>query len=249
MPTPFSLRFSRPDAPPLAARLYGARAGAPRAVLYLHAEGADEAAAAEAVAAGAPQAALVCLSGERWEQDLSPWPAPRAFRGGADFAGGAEAYLAFLCAQVLPAVRAALAGAGGTLSVPQGLAGYSLAGLFSIYASYYCSEFSVLASMSGSFWYDGFAAWAAEQPPRRVPDGVYFSLGIREPRARDPRLAAVGPATLAVRARFAALGAQTVFAENEGGHFDGIPARCAAGALWAAQRLTGAPQPTDPAGG
>ena len=33
---------------------------------------------------------LVTVSGMDWEKELSPWPAPRAFRGGQDFGGGAD---------------------------------------------------------------------------------------------------------------------------------------------------------------
>ena len=36
--------------------------------------------------------ALICISAD-WNRDLSPWFAPKVFRGGEDFSGGADAFL------------------------------------------------------------------------------------------------------------------------------------------------------------
>lgn len=37
--------------------------------------------------------ALACVDGVDWNRDFSPWPAVRVFARGADFSGGAPAYL------------------------------------------------------------------------------------------------------------------------------------------------------------
>ena len=224
------LSFARPGKTAVTARLYAADAPC-RGILYTHVSGADEKAAVAALAGKA--IAFCALSGEDWEADLSPWPAPRAFKKGHDFSGGAAQYLAFLHETVLPEAEKSL----GLACPRRALAGYSLAGLFAIYSAYYCDDYCVLASMSGSLWYDGFAAFCTENRPLRVPDGIYFSLGSREAKTRDPRMAAVGDATKAVQDCFARLGTKTTFYPENGGHFEQIEARCARGVSAAAALL------------
>lgn len=51
---------------------------------------------------------LVAIDQVDWNRDLSPWPAKRAFRGGEDFGGGADAYLKELTEIIVPAVEADL---------------------------------------------------------------------------------------------------------------------------------------------
>ena len=90
-----------------------------------------------------------------WERDYTPWPAP-ALPGRPPFAGGADAYLDLLAGTVRPAVAARfdiLSGPGDTA-----LAGYSLGGLLALYGLLSRPEYGRAASLSGSLWYDGWAA-------------------------------------------------------------------------------------------
>ena len=213
--------FPRADARSVTAHFCRPSGGC-RGILYAHLEGQDEAAAAAAL--GGTRLALCALSGEDWNADLSPWAAPRAFRKGADFTGGGPAYLDFLCREVLPAANARCA----PETAAQGIAGYSMAGLFALWAALQKPAFTHVASLSGSLWFDGFAGWLAA-PPAAVPRGAVLSLGDAEPGARDPRLAAVGACTRQTAERLRALGADTVFYWESGGHFTDISARCARG--------------------
>ena len=72
--------------------------------------------------------------------------------------------------------------------------GYSLAGLAAI-ASYYESEgFSGFASCSGALWVDGFEEAVTAYPAH--PGGIaYLSLGGREEKSPNPKLARVGEQT------------------------------------------------------
>ena len=100
---------------------------------------------------------LVTVSGLNWEAELSPWAAGNLFKYSEMFTGGADAYLQFLTQQVIPQVEAGLNGI-----LWRGLAGYSLAGLFTVYALYKTDLFSRAASMSGSLWYSAafvFITW------------------------------------------------------------------------------------------
>ena len=53
-----------------------------------------------------PKPALAAISGVDWNRDLSPWPAPKVFRGGEDFGGEGPAFLDMLTEQIVPLVEA-----------------------------------------------------------------------------------------------------------------------------------------------
>ena len=113
-----------------------------------------------------PRPSLVCIDGVDWDRDLSPWPAEKVFRGGADFSGGAEAFLQVLLQNILPAAEENLSPAW------RGIFGYSLAGLFSLWTMTKTDAFQRCASMSGSLWFDGFTDYLSTHPlpgrPARV---------------------------------------------------------------------------------
>ena len=106
------------------------------------------------------QAAFVFISGFDWNQNLSPWPAPAAWKGTPDFSGGANAFLDELTGEVLPEVRVEL----GYDPAWYGIAGYSLAGLFAVYSLYRTDVFRRAASASGSMWFDDFREYAVSHP-------------------------------------------------------------------------------------
>ena len=123
-------------------------------------------------------AAVVTVSGMDWDRDLSPWPAPPAFRG-RPFSGGAAPYLRRLTEEWMPQAYS-----GFSLSpVREGILGYSLAGLFSLWALSLCGRFSLAASVSGSLWYDGFLPWLETHPPSagRTGSGSPSATGKKSP--------------------------------------------------------------------
>lgn len=153
-----------------------------------------------------PRPALVALYDLDWNADLSPWPAEKVFRGGEDFAGRADAFLQELTEEIIPAVE----------TVPCArriLAGYSLGGLFAVYAGLNTDAFHRIASVSGSMWYDGFADYALARPC--LADMAYMSLGDKEKHTRNRRMACIEEASRTVAAH---LGCPLVM--NPGGHFD-----------------------------
>lgn len=202
------------------------------AAVYFHGGGETGLRLAEAAERLELDAALIGIDGEDWNRDLSPRPAPRAFRGGEDFAGGADEYLAFLCGTVLPQVERGLSGVER-----RALMGYSLAGLFAVYSLYRTDVFSAAASVSGSLWYDGFIELAGAERPARLPEAVYLSLGDRESRSRNPRMARVESRTEELRRILDSLGVKTVFELNPGGHFDSGEKRMERALVWLAENL------------
>lgn len=208
--------------------------GAP--VIYLHAaadEGRQVFAAARA--AGCPPFTLVAVCTPDWNRDMAPWDSPAAFKGGQPFTGGADGHLRLLTETILPQAEKALPGPPAW----RGIAGYSLAGLFALYAVYRTDVFSRVGCISGSLWFPGFRAYVFSHTPRRRPDCVYFSLGDKEAKTRNPVLQTVQEDTRAIHAFFRAQGIDTAFRLHPGGHFAQSAERTAAGIRW----LLGRPAP------
>lgn len=137
--------------------------------------------------AGSPPFTLVVISGLDWNHDMAPWDSPAAFKKGEPFTGGADDYLRLLVEEIIPRVEKELPG----LPAWRGIAGYSLAGLFALYAIYRTDVFSRVGCMSGSLWFPGFKEYIFTHEPKRWPDCIYFSLGDREAKTRNPVLKTV----------------------------------------------------------
>ena len=130
--------------------------------------------------------ALAAFSIRDWNKELSPWEAPPVF-GKQPFGGGAGETLAFLTQHLLPELRGrCVLGKNGVLC----LGGYSLAGLFALWAGTRTSLFTGLAAASPSVWFPGWLDYV-KADPIRAPY-VYLSLGDREERAKNPVMASVG---------------------------------------------------------
>ena len=167
-----------------------------------------------------PDCFLLAFPAPDWDRDLTPWPAPGLSKKEGDFGGGAEAFLEDLLLYREAAVAALPEPPGARL-----LLGYSLAGLFALWAGTRTDAFPLLASVSGSLWYDGWCEYLAANPCRARQ--VYLSLGEREPRARNPRMARVGECTEKTAALLGAQGVETALEWNPGGHFNEPEARMA----------------------
>ncbi len=170
---------------------------------------------------------LVTVSGLNWEAELSPWAAGNLFKYSEMFTGGADTYLQILTQQVLPQAEEGLNGI-----LWRGLAGYSLAGLFTVYALYKTDLFSRAASMSGSLWYPSFKDFALQNTLCKTPQHLYLSLGDKEARARNQYLKTVQQCTEELAAHYRSLGINTCYELNPGGHYRNIISRSAAGIKW-----------------
>lgn len=170
---------------------------------------------------------LLTCTGFDWNRDLSPWAVPSVFKKGEPFAGQADALLQQLLTG-LPRLFEAIGHAPEQLI----LAGYSLAGLFSLYAGTRCDRFSGILSASGSLWYPGWHAYAAEQPFRPSVRSVYLSVGDSEAKIRNPVMQSVEQNTRSLAELCRLQGIQTAFELNPGGHFVNAGERLAKGIAW-----------------
>ncbi len=180
---------------------------------------------------GTAEFSLVVIEGLDWNRDLAPWDCPPVSRRGEAFTAGADAYLTLMTEKVLPKAEELLC-EGKENRIPwRGLAGYSLAGLFAVYALCRTNVFSRVASCSGSLRYPDFACYALSHELYGRPERIYLSLGDKEAKTRNVHMQSVQENTEQLAAWFAEIGIDTKFELNPGGHFADPVGRIARGIL------------------
>ena len=110
-----------------------------------------------------------------WESDLTPYAADNPLHKGRTFAGKADGFL-----------KEMMAIASTCPATHRILAGYSLAGLFALYAGTKCSLFDSLVAGSPSLWYPSFMEYAQTHPLNPAIQYVYLSLGNQEAKVKNP---------------------------------------------------------------
>ena len=168
---------------------------------------------------------LVAVPVENWNDDLSPWSAPPAW-GKHGFGGRAEDMLAWL-EQAVPSIRR-------QYSVKEDgkviLGGYSLAGLFALWAATQTNALYGVAAASPSVWFPGWAEYEATHPIQA--QRVYLSLGDREEHTKNQTMAAVGDNIRALHSALTRRGADCTLEWNAGGHFKDADLRTARAFAW-----------------
>lgn len=165
---------------------------------------------------------IVVVSGMAWNDDLTPWPAPPVHRGDCDFGGHAATFLRQLTVDVLPTMERTV---GLTHTTSRLLMGISLSGLFALWAWMHCEDFSDVACLSASFWYDGFVDYFSRHLRDKPCGHAYFSLGRKETTSRNSRFGSVGEATDKIVSTFRAAGVNVSYELTSGTHFDPIAPR------------------------
>lgn len=202
-------------------------------IIYLNTfSGEGEKVYETAQATGCPPFTLVAISNLEWNHDMIPWDSPPAFKNAEPCTGGADDYLRLLTEEIIPTAEMEING------VPswRGIVGYSLAGLFALYAIYRTDLFSRVGSMSGSLWFPGMKEYIFSHEPQRQPDYIYFSLGDRESKTRNPVLWSVRQNTEEIHAFYRGKGIDTVFQLNPGNHYNQAVERTVDGLCWLLSR-------------
>lgn len=168
---------------------------------------------------------LLVVGNIDWNHDMSPWYMPSIYSKEKSFSGGADEYLRLLIDEILPKAKEMIEGEPGFT----GIAGYSLAGLFAVYAMYKTDVFDRVASMSGSLWFYDFMEYCKRNDFRKLPDKIYFSLGDKEANTRNPVLKTVEDNTRELSEYFKNLGSEVIFELNKGNHFTDTVLRSAKG--------------------
>ena len=157
-----------------------------------------------------------------WNRELSPWKAPAVF-GKEDFGDGATETLDEILRFCEDRNKTYIIG------------GYSLAGLFSLWAACRTDIFKGVAAASPSVWFPGFYEYLSEQ--RLQSDHVYLSLGDKEAKTRNPVMAKVEERILGANRLFSEQGADSFFEWNEGNHFKDPDLRTAKAFTWVMRRM------------
>ncbi len=169
---------------------------------------------------------LVAFMIKDWNQELTPWAAPPVF-GRIPFGSGAEKTLEFITSQLLPEIQE---------NIPHLiLGGYSLAGLFALWAGYQTDKFEAIAAASPSVWYPQWIDYASENRP--LAKSVYLSLGDKEEKAKNPIMAQVGNAIRKQHELLMEQEINTILEWNTGNHFVDSDKRMAKGFAWAINNL------------
>lgn len=164
---------------------------------------------------------LVAFMINDWNQELTPWAVPPVF-GKTPFGDGAEKTLEFIANQLLPEVQE---------NIPHLiLGGYSLAGLFALWAGYQTERFEGIAAASPSVWYPQWVDFASENKP--LAKSVYLSLGDKEEKAKNPVMAQVGNAVRKQHELLSVQEVNTILEWNAGNHFIDSDKRTAKGFAW-----------------
>lgn len=154
---------------------------------------------------------------ENWNDDLSPWKAPAVFKT-EDFCGGASKTLENIIALCADKNRKYYIG------------GYSLAGLFALWAACQTDIFLGVAAASPSVWFPGFIDYMKTY--KMKSQNVYLSLGDREEKTRNPVMAQIGNC---IKEEYRCLlenGINCILEWNKGNHFKEADIRTAKAFAW-----------------
>ena len=174
---------------------------------------------------------LVTISGLNWNQELSPWAVETVVSKDDRFTGGASELLPLFIGEMVPQVER-------LIDEPPAwrcLAGYSMAGLFTVWTAFQTDVFSRILSASGSMWFPGWLEYAREHELIAPLRGAYLSVGEQESTSRNAVLQTVGERTQAVASLLAERGIPTKFEINPGNHFKNPPLRVIKGIHWLLQ--------------
>ena len=187
---------------------------------------------------------LVSVGVDLWEENFSPWCAPRVFAKGPNFGDGAQKTLDTLINQVIP-------WAESELTEPPAyrvLVGYSLAGLFSLWAGVSqqvtcgcqpgtatgapaapqpVATFQRIGAVSGSFWFPGLLDYVDQQLGGGAVGltHAYLSLGDREARTPNPQIMHVRENAELLANKLENAGITSTFELNRGNHFQNVEGR------------------------
>ena len=154
---------------------------------------------------------IVAISEMDWNNDMTPWKAPAVKEG--EFGGRASQFLDRLKGDIFFNLESSLQ----IRNPKRYLIGLSLAGLFSVWAGIMKPLFEGVASISGSFWYDGFAEWLLKQEELQCVR-FYISMGEKEKETKVKRFVSIEEDTMKVVETLMLKGAEVAFEVTEGGH-------------------------------
>ena len=173
---------------------------------------------------------LATIELEDWMLDLMPWPdanisrEPEAGKHGQDT-------LQYILLSLVPELQHRFG------PLPVVLGGYSLGGLFALWASAQTDIFKAVAAASPSVWIKDWIPFARKHVP--MADAVYLSLGDQEEHVKNQAIARVGDN---LRTQYSLLQEQLgpnqcTLVWEQGGHFNDNEGRLARAFTWCIEKF------------
>lgn len=160
---------------------------------------------------------LIAIAIDKWNNDLSPWTSPAVF-GKEDFGDGAKETLNEILKLCTSKNKKYFIG------------GYSLAGLFALWATYQTDIFNGVAAASPSMWFPKFIDYMKANDIKA--NTVYLSLGDKEEKTRNQVMATVGDKIREAYDMLSKQGLKCILEWNEGNHFKNPDIRTAKAFSW-----------------
>lgn len=167
---------------------------------------------------------MIAVKVDDWNRDLSPWEAPAVF-GDEGFGKDAHKTLDFIEKEIVASDRNTV-----TKPLHYYLGGYSLAGLFSLWAGCNTDVFDGIAAVSPSVWFPDFLPYIKSE--KILTRAVYLSLGKKEEKVKNPVMSKVGDAIRELHDHLEKTGISTTLEWNDGNHFTEPELRMAKGFSW-----------------
>ena len=179
-----------------------------------------------------PPLNFVLLNANNRTDDYTPWPLQASETMPMDFGGKAAEHLTFITTHVIPFCESEYG--FNSSAEKRVIGGYSLGGLFSLYAAVNTDLFGTVLSCSSSLWYPDFLDYLKEHPFKAAHPKLYMSVGDQEGTTATNLTADQTLNTLALKdwiePKFQAGDFQ--FTLEEGNHGNDIPGRAWRAVEW-----------------
>ncbi len=167
-----------------------------------------------------------------WNRELSPWEAD-AVMGKDGFGGEALDTLCYITDILIPKLTASYRYKD---KLRFGIGGYSLSGLFALFAAYNTDVFDAVAAVSPSVWFPEWLSYAQAHSMQAAE--VYLSLGEKEEKTKNEIMSKVGDN---IREQYTLLREDKnvkscILEWNNGNHFTDCEKRTAKGFAWLINR-------------
>lgn len=164
---------------------------------------------------------------DEWDRMLTPWPVADCMKGRC-FTGEGGILMEEIEKEIIPMINTRLPDHQQLY-----IAGYSLAGLFSLWTLHQSTVFDGAVCCSGSLWYPGWETYMQQSFLQRSSE-IYLSLGKQEPKTKHPLMKRIGEIT---EKQYRQLeqdknAERVAFEWQEGGHFSNVQERVAMGIRW-----------------
>lgn len=158
-----------------------------------------------------------------WNNNLSPYKASTIFKGASDFKGEAKDFLELVILKLISEVTIK----ENIRPIYKALVGYSMAGLFAVYALFKTDAFLKIGSVSRSLWYPNFVEFIKNSEVLHSISTFYMSLGDKEKKTKNQTMSQVETNSLVIFDRISSKIPHSKFELNKGNHFQDEPLRVA----------------------